>query len=70
MSTTKFEVQTLTICDGWINTWTSDDEPQYFETEAEAFHAIGEFFEDLARANMAEDYDVEDYRVVEITVST
>lgn len=63
-----FSVETQTYCDGWVNTWTEeDDSPWTFETPEEAFTALAEFFEGLRAANMVDQYDVEDYRVVEIT---
>ena len=62
-----FEVQTWTICDGWQNCWTENDEPLLFETPHEAYTALAEFFEDLSHAHMTDAYSVEDYRVVEIT---
>jgi hypothetical protein len=62
----KFEVQTSTIVDGWINTWHEDDHPQTFASEKEAQEAIDEFFDDLEHAGMADDYDREDYRIVEL----
>jgi hypothetical protein len=61
----RFEVQTETIIDGWINTWHEDDEPQTFSTRKEAEDAIDEFFDDLKDAGMADDYTREDYRVME-----
>ena len=71
-----YEVQTHTVCDGWINCWTWVDTdcddvetPQTFETYEEAEAAIYEFFADLARAGMASMYDLDDYRVVELTNS-
>ena len=33
----KYEVQTYTLCDGFINTWSDDDEgPVQFDTQAQA----------------------------------
>ena len=66
-----YEVQTYTICEGWINCGTVDDKPQTFETWAAAQAELDEFFDDIA-AEIAsgdrapdEDYDPEDYRIVE-----
>jgi hypothetical protein len=64
-----FEVQTNTVCDGWINCWTWTDwdnveAPQLFDTHDLAMAAIHEFFADLYRAGMGHAYDIEDYRVV------
>ncbi len=60
----RFEVQTQTIFDGWINTWAVDDKPQSFTSHKDAEEAIDEFFDDLKDAGMADDYDRDDYRVV------
>ena len=67
MSKGSYEVETQTYCDGWVNTWTSDDETQYFETPGEAFTALADFFDTLAAAGMANQYDPEEYRVVEVS---
>lgn len=37
----KFEIQTYTLCDGWVNTWTIENEDgssdkEYFNTSLEA----------------------------------
>lgn len=70
-----YKVETQTYCDGWVNTWTEEVEgecseayetPMIFETPEEAFAALAEFFEGLTAANMVQDYDTEDYRVVKI----
>jgi len=67
-----FEVQTFTLCDGWINCWTVDEQPQIFDTEAEAQEALDEFFANIA-ADMEsgerapdEGYNHEELRIVEI----
>lgn len=59
-----YEVQTLTICDGWDNCWTEDDEPMTFPSEEAAQAAIDEFFDDLKTAGMADDYSRDDYRIM------
>jgi hypothetical protein len=67
-----FEVQTYTICDGWVNCWTVDDEPQYYDTREEAEAEIAEFLDDIATEiqlgvrKADEGYSEEDYRVVEV----
>lgn len=70
-----YKVETQTYVDGWVNTWTEEVEgefseayetPQIFETPAEAFAALAEFFDDLMTAGMANQYDPEEYRVVKI----
>ena len=59
----EFEVQTWTVMDGWVNTWSEDDEPMLFGARQEAEDAILEFFADLGTSGMASAYDMEDYRV-------
>lgn len=46
----RFEVQTNTICDGWVNTWMIDDEPQTFATIELAQAEIDETIEDMDEA--------------------
>lgn len=61
----KFEVQTNTVFDGWVNCWHEDDGLVYYETREQAQAAIDEFFEDLP-AEMADSYTRDDYRVVPV----
>jgi hypothetical protein len=66
----SYEVQTYTLCDGWVNCWTDDNEaPVTYPTREEAEAAVTEHLEDVAAAvragDMAEEYRREDYRVVE-----
>ena len=69
-----FEVQTAFIY-GWENCWTTEDGhgnmvPEFFETREAAEEAIKELLEDVKyavmRGDMEEEYDPEDYRVVEV----
>lgn len=66
----SYEVQTLTICDGWVNTWTSDGDPEYFATYEEAEFALHEFLADMREAreygDIKDDYDAEDYRIAKV----
>jgi len=66
----RYEVQTLTICDGWINTWTSDGDPEYFSTYEEAECALHEFIADMVRAKadgeIEDEYEAEDYRIAKL----
>jgi hypothetical protein len=46
-----FEVQTYTLCDGWVNCWTTigakgNESPEYYKTEKEALTAIREHVKD------------------------
>ena len=77
---TLFEVQTFTLCDGWINCWSITDElgtrPETFSNEAEAQAEIDEFFHDIELQIEAGERDPEDgysrdeYQIVEIPADT
>jgi len=74
----KFEVQTLTLCDGWTNCWTVSDQNgneqqlETFSREAEAQAAIDEFLADIQADIDAGDrqsdegYDPSEFRIVQI----
>ena len=64
-----YQVQTYTLCDGWINTWTENDTPLTFDTLEEAQIALQDHLNDLAHAVMfgMDDHNPEDYRIKEIT---
>jgi hypothetical protein len=70
-----FEVQTLTLCQGWINCWTAyengyTEKPLLFNTREEAQAALDEFLEDeheeYLNGNMEDMYDEEDFRIMEV----
>lgn len=63
-----YQVQTYTLCDGWINTWTENDTPLTFDTLEEAQIALQDHLNDLAHAVMfgMDDYNPEDYRIERI----
>jgi hypothetical protein len=71
----SYEVQTFTLCDGWVNTWMVHDEngrmePETFATEEEAQAALDEFFADIqaeidaGQREPDEGYDSEDFRIM------
>lgn len=73
--TTWFEVQTWTLCEGWVNTWTTwdgdnvhDEMPTTFFTQEAAQEALDEYLADIKQAvadgDMAEEYNPEDFRIV------
>jgi hypothetical protein len=67
----KYEVQTHTWCDGWINTWTDDDTPVIFDTHAAALDELTDFLRELAyavKAGHLDDYNPDDYRIVEVAI--
>ena len=56
-----YVVQTYTLCDGWINAWRVNDEPEFFDSFAEAVDALDDHLLDLDDNQM--DYDRGDYRI-------
>lgn len=76
----RYEIQTFTLCDGWINTWfiIEDDNtqtPETFATETEAQHALDEFIDeiqeeiDAGQRAQYEGYSPEDFRIMPILAS-
>ena len=63
----KYEVQTLTWADGWVNTWSINGDPEYFDTYEDAEFALHEMLADIKEAvalgDMEEPYDPSDYRI-------
>ena len=48
----KWEIRTHTLCDGYVNTWSTIDEqgnsePETFKTKAEALAALDEFLAEI-----------------------
>ena len=77
----RYEVQTWTLCDGWINTWSISEEvgvniftdvPETFATKEDAQQALDEFLSDIQSEIDAgqraadEGYQVEDFRIEEV----
>ena len=71
-----YEVQQLTLCDGWTNTWAvlhedGSSEPETFETIEAALAAIEEFMADnqaeidAGQREADEGYSWDDFRVVQ-----
>jgi hypothetical protein len=67
-----YEVQTSTLCDGWINTWTINilvnkkfkTVPETFECYEDAIQAIEMHIKESEEDGMDEDRD--DFRVVKL----
>ena len=63
-----FEVQTETLCDGWVNCWAIDDKPQTFATLQEAMDAIKDHIIDQINAveggDMEDSQDPAEFRIV------
>ncbi len=74
-----YEIQTFTLCDGWINTWRiiqkdNTEIPETFATADEAWQALYEFLHEIQEEIDAGDrspdegYSFEDYRIIPITL--
>ena len=72
-----YEVQTFTICDGWVNCWTyhGDDGRGYletFDTQPAAQAALDEHLDEIAEEielgirQASEGYSREDFRIVKV----
>lgn len=72
MAKKRWEVQTATYFDGWVNAWTDNDNdrPVTFATEQEARAELAAYLADLAHAvaeGDIEPYDDGDFRVVPVS---
>ena len=66
-----YEIQTFTLCGGFVNTWTHDDEaPVTFATYAEAQRELQEFLQGLANAHKQGQIEdapaADDYQIVRV----
>jgi hypothetical protein len=68
----KYEVQTYTLCAGWVNVWTDDDsKPVIFDSLEAAQNELQEFLTEMADAvqiGHLDDYNPEDYRIEKVAV--
>jgi hypothetical protein len=71
----KYAVLTETLCDGWVNCWTTgeadgSEAPSLFDTEAEAQAEIDDCIEGMreAHAEAGEDFDEEGERAQMVIV--
>jgi hypothetical protein len=63
-----YQIETLTLCGGWVNTWQDDDgTPIVFTTEVAALAELNEFLKDTEDAfscgHLDSPYDACEYRV-------
>lgn len=77
----KYAVLTETLCDGWVNCWTTGEEPTTFNTEAEAQAEIDDCIEGMKESHaeaveagihdadevFIEEFEREQMRIVEVT---
>jgi hypothetical protein len=66
-----YQIETFTICDGWVNMWQDDDgTPVVFTTEVAALAELNEFLEDTKDAfdcgHLDSPYDSSDYRIAKL----
>lgn len=71
----KYIIETYTLCDGWINTWSHEDWagitiPTTFDTREDAEAELAYFLQDEAQeyknGNIAGLSDPEDFRITEV----
>ena len=66
-----YEVQTYTLCAGWINLWTDDGNTLVtFETLEDAQKELDGFLKDqthMVEIGHLEDFSPEDYKIAEVT---
>ena len=61
-----YEIQHLTWCDGYVNTWLDDNEnPVVFNTLAEARGELNQFLRELAREGGY--YSEDSFKIVKVT---
>lgn len=70
-----YEVQHFTLCDGWINTWTTYDEqnneiPSVFDTYEDAQEALDDFLKEEKKAFKRKEidnmYEEDEFRIEEV----
>ncbi len=71
----RYEIQTFTVCDGWVNTWTIiDDEgnesPEIFDHYQDAKDSLVEFLEEEDQSYfngyIESRYTADEFRIVEV----
>ncbi len=66
----KYEIQTFTLCDGFVNTWTEDDKLLTFKTRSDAELELKIHLQEMREAwelnEIDDEPNPEDYRIVEI----
>lgn len=67
---TKYVVEHQTLCDGWINTWSVDGEPEVFDTYQDAENALDSFLSEekkaFKRGEIDNMYEEDEFRITEI----
>ncbi len=80
----RYEVQHFTLCDGWVNTWSSTEKspdgrfievPETFPTRKEAQEALDEFLADIqdeidaGQRAADEGYDPDNFRIAQVQLA-
>jgi hypothetical protein len=74
---TKYEVQHYTLCDGWINTWTTYDDndneiPIIYDTHEDAEEALDNFLSEekkaFKRGEIDNMYEADEFRIEEVAL--
>ncbi len=67
----SYQIETYTLCQGWINIWSDDDVPVIFDTYTAASAELAEYLAELAHAvkvGHLDDYNPDDYRIMELAI--
>jgi hypothetical protein len=71
-----YEIQHFTICDGWVNTWTIENEDgttqlEYFDSIIDAQESLNEFLDEeyttYVMGYTDSPFKEEEFRIVEVT---
>jgi hypothetical protein len=66
-----YQIETYTLCGGWVNIWTDDDVLVTFDTYAAAQAELAEYLAELAHAvkvGHLDDYNPDDYRIMAVAI--
>jgi len=66
-----YQIETYTLCCGWVNIWADDDVLVTFDTYAAAQAELDDHLANLAHAvetGRMDDYNPEDYRIMEVAI--
>ena len=66
-----YQIETYTLCCGWVNIWTDDDVPVIFDTYAAAQAELAEYLAELAHAvkvGHLDDYNPDDYKIMAVAI--
>ena len=66
----RYEVQTFTLCFGWVNLWKdNDNEPVIFDSREAAQEELADYLAALdheVKAGHLDDFNPEDYRIEKV----